>query len=419
MVEGVAAGCREAGCALLGGETAELPDMYGPDDLDLAGFALGIVERDAIIDGSAVAAGDAVIGLAASGVHANGFTLVRRLLERAGLGPGDAPGDLLAPTRIYASASAGLRAACDVRAMAHITGGGLPGNLPRVLPAGLGARVDERRWQAPAVFGWLAGLGVERGEMRRVFNGGIGFAGRRARGRGRGGDRGLPRGAAARRGRSARSCPARASSTSRSRSDVRIGVLVSGSGSNLQALIERVHGRSATIAGVCSSNHEAFALERARDAGIESAVFALAAYAGERDARDRAMADWLAERGRRPRSLRRIHGRARRRLPRRASLRACSTCTPRCCRRFPARTRSRTPMRPVCAETGVTVHLVDEVLDGGPIVAQSSLPVNYDENPEGLRARIHEVEHRLLPAVVEDVARGALDLDVIARKART
>ena len=175
VVEGVADGCREAGCALLGGETAELPDMYGPDDLDLAGFALGLVERDAIIDGSAVAAGDAVIGLAASGLHANGFTLVRRLLERAGLGPGDAPGDLLAPTRVYARVCASLRAACDVRAMAHITGGGLPGNLPRVLPAGLAARVDERRWPAPAVFGWLAGLGVERDEMRRVFNGGLGY----------------------------------------------------------------------------------------------------------------------------------------------------------------------------------------------------------------------------------------------------
>jgi phosphoribosylformylglycinamidine cyclo-ligase len=176
VVEGVAAGCREAGCALLGGETAELPDMYGADDLDLAGFALGIVERDAVIDGSEVAAGDAVIGLAASGVHANGFTLVRRLLERAGLGPGAAPGDLLAPTRIYARAAEGLRAACRIRAMAHITGGGVPGNLPRVLPAGLGACVDERRWPAPAVFGWLAGLGVERAEMRHVFNGGIGFA---------------------------------------------------------------------------------------------------------------------------------------------------------------------------------------------------------------------------------------------------
>jgi phosphoribosylformylglycinamidine cyclo-ligase len=175
VVEGVAAGCREAGCALLGGETAELPDMYGADDLDLAGFALGIVERDGIIDGSRVADGDAVIGLAASGVHANGFTLVRRLLERAGLGPDDAPGDLLAPTRIYASAAAALLAACDVRALAHITGGGLPGNLPRVLPEGLGVRVDERRWPAPAVLDWLAGLGVERDEMRRVFNGGLGF----------------------------------------------------------------------------------------------------------------------------------------------------------------------------------------------------------------------------------------------------
>jgi phosphoribosylformylglycinamidine cyclo-ligase len=175
VVEGVADGCRQAGCALLGGETAELPDMYGSDDLDLAGFALGIVERDGLVEGARVAAGDAVIGLAASGLHANGFTLVRRLLERAGVAPGDAPGDLLAPTRIYAQAAAALRGACDVRAMAHITGGGLPGNLPRALPEGLGARVDERLWPAPVVLAWLAELGVERDELRRVFNGGLGY----------------------------------------------------------------------------------------------------------------------------------------------------------------------------------------------------------------------------------------------------
>ena len=175
VVEGVADGCCQAGCALLGGETAELPDMYGSDDLDLAGFALGIVERDGLLDSARVAVGDAVIGLAASGVHSNGFTLVRRLLERAGAAPGDAPGDLLAPTRIYAQAAAVLRAACDVRAMAHITGGGLPGNLPRALPEGLGARVDESLWRAPAVLPWLAELGVERDEMRRVFNGGLGY----------------------------------------------------------------------------------------------------------------------------------------------------------------------------------------------------------------------------------------------------
>ena len=175
VVEGVADGCRQAGCALLGGETAELPDMYGSDDLDLAGFALGIVERDAVIDVTRVGAGDAVIGLASSGVHSNGFTLVRRLLERAGALPADAPGDLLAPTRIYAQAAGALRAACDVRAMAHITGGGLPGNLPRALPEGLGARIDERLWPATAVLTWLAGLGVERDEMRRVYNGGLGY----------------------------------------------------------------------------------------------------------------------------------------------------------------------------------------------------------------------------------------------------
>jgi len=199
---------------------------------------------------------------------------------------------------------------------------------------------------------------------------------------------------------------------------VRIGVLVSGSGSNLQALIDRVHGRSATITGVCSSNHEAYALERAREAGIENAVFGLAAYDGERDARDRAMADWLAKRG--------------------VGLVVCAgfmgVLGADFLTRFPARVLNLHPsLLPAfpgahaiedayaagVAETGVTVHLVDEVLDGGPVVAQSSLPVNYDENSEGLRTRLHEVEHRLLPAVVEDVVRGALDLDVIARKART
>ena len=199
---------------------------------------------------------------------------------------------------------------------------------------------------------------------------------------------------------------------------MRLGVLVSGSGSNLQALIERVHGRSAIIAGVCSSNDEAFALQRASVAGIESAVFALGAHGGERDRRDRAMADWLAERdvelvvcagfmgvlgadflARFPDRVLNLH--------------------PSLLPAFPGSNAIEDAYSARVAETGVTVHLVDEVLDGGPIVAQARLPVNYHETPEGLRARIHAAEHRLLPAVVEDVARGALDLDVIARKART
>jgi phosphoribosylglycinamide formyltransferase 1 len=199
---------------------------------------------------------------------------------------------------------------------------------------------------------------------------------------------------------------------------VRLGVLVSGSGSNLGALIERVHGTSATIAGVCSSNGEAFALQRARAAGIESGVFALAEHGGERDRRDRAMADWLGERD--------------------VSLVVCAgfmgvlsaeflarfpdrvlNLHPSLLPAFPGATAIEDAYSAGVAETGVTVHLVDEILDGGPVVAQARVPVHYDESPEGLRARIHATEHRLLPAVVEDVARGALDLDVIARKART
>lgn len=196
LVEGVAAGCRQAGCALLGGETAEMPDVYQGGHFDLAGFAVGVVEKDRIIDGSRVTVGDAIIGLPASGVHSNGFSLVRQILKVNGIGYGDrvegvtatgddaagAAGDvsigeaLLVPTVIYADAVAALNAAADVRAMAHITGGGLPENTPRVIPDGLCARIDRSRWQVPALFDILQRLGnVEREEMFRTFNMGIGF----------------------------------------------------------------------------------------------------------------------------------------------------------------------------------------------------------------------------------------------------
>jgi phosphoribosylformylglycinamidine cyclo-ligase len=175
IVEGIADGCRQAGAALLGGETAEHPGVMGDDDLDVAGFAVGIVRRDRLVDGARVQVGDAIVGIASSGVHSNGFSLVRTLLAHHGIALADAHPDLLAPTIIYAREVAALVDAVDVRAMAHVTGGGIEGNLPRVLPAGAGARIDRASWPEPGVFGWIAGLGVAESEMLRVFNCGIGY----------------------------------------------------------------------------------------------------------------------------------------------------------------------------------------------------------------------------------------------------
>jgi phosphoribosylformylglycinamidine cyclo-ligase len=231
VVDGVAAGCRLAGCALLGGETAEHPGIMGPDDLDLAATCVGVVEREDLLDGSAVAAGDLLVGLAASGLHSNGFSLVRRIVEEAGLdleapyghvlarhAPGVAPEDgqadrpvadvLLAPTRIYARALLAIRAAVraagpgepgepdtpdgvgdprepgvprrpgrlDVHGIAHVTGGGLPGNVPRIVPDGLAARVHPERWAMPSVMRLLGALGgLADEELRATFNGGIGM----------------------------------------------------------------------------------------------------------------------------------------------------------------------------------------------------------------------------------------------------
>ncbi len=168
LVEGAAEVCRAAGVALVGGETAELPGVYREGELDFAATCVGVVERETLIDGSQVRAGDAVIGLPSAGVHANGFTLVRRVLEDEDY---DGP-DLLAPTRLYLDDVRLLRP--RARAFAHVTGGGIAGNLARVLPDGLVAELDWEAWERPPVFGWLA-RHVEEDELRRVFNLGIGY----------------------------------------------------------------------------------------------------------------------------------------------------------------------------------------------------------------------------------------------------
>jgi phosphoribosylformylglycinamidine cyclo-ligase len=186
IVDGIAEGCRQAGCSLLGGETAEHPGIMADDDYDLSGFCVGIVDKPRIIDGSQVAEGDVVLGLASSGLHSNGFSLVRKLLveghedelvlPRVDLG-GQSLGELLlTPTRIYAHPILRLLAKHPVKAMAHITGGGITENLDRVLPATLDARLKRGSWKVPKIFSLLGGIGsIDTEELYRTFNMGIGF----------------------------------------------------------------------------------------------------------------------------------------------------------------------------------------------------------------------------------------------------
>jgi phosphoribosylformylglycinamidine cyclo-ligase len=182
VIKGIVEGCLLAGCALVGGETAEMPGMYAGGDYDLAGFCVGLVEKDRIIDGTQTRAGDAIIGLPSSGPHSNGYSLVRRLLATSGADSatmldGEPLYDrLLAPTRIYVKSVLALLAQVPVHSIAHVTGGGPTGNIPRVLPDGLEAVLSERSWHRPAVFDWLQRAGnIERDEMYRTFNCGLGM----------------------------------------------------------------------------------------------------------------------------------------------------------------------------------------------------------------------------------------------------
>jgi phosphoribosylformylglycinamidine cyclo-ligase len=186
VVAGISVGCRESGCALIGGETAEMPGVYQGDDYDLAGFAVGAVERDALLPRGDIVEGDVILGLSSSGVHSNGYSLVRKVIETTGL-PWTAPAPfmpkqslgeaILTPTRIYVKAClAAIRETNAVKGLAHITGGGFPDNIPRILPKGLGARIDLARVAVPAVFQWLASEGgIAESEMLRTFNCGIGM----------------------------------------------------------------------------------------------------------------------------------------------------------------------------------------------------------------------------------------------------
>jgi len=182
VVKGIAAGCGQAGCALIGGETAEMPGMYAPGEYDLAGFAVGVVEKRHIIDGKAIAAGDAVLGLASSGAHSNGYSLIRKIVAARGVDLSAKVGGrrladaLIAPTRIYVKPVLRLIRSVKVLGLAHVTGGGLPDNVPRILADRLGARIERSAWTLPPLFRWLQQRGnVADEELFRVFNCGIGM----------------------------------------------------------------------------------------------------------------------------------------------------------------------------------------------------------------------------------------------------
>ncbi len=303
LVEGAAEVCRAAGCMLIGGETAELPGVYRDRELDFAGTCVGIVERAQLIDGTRCAPGDAIVGLASNGIHTNGFSLVRALV-----GDDDFDADLLlAPHKLYLDDVRTLRATADVKALAHVTGGGVLGNLTRVLPPDVHARIDWDAWERPPVFHWLAEQGVEDEEARRVFNLGIGMCG----------------------------------------------------------------------------------------------AFELADYA-DREQRDAAMADWLRDNGAglvvlagymhllTPAFLDRFPNRV-------------VNVHPSLLPEFPGAHAVEEQLRAGVRESGATVHLVDEGVDSGPVLAQERIAVRPDDTPETLHARIKELEHRLLPRVVEEL----------------
>jgi phosphoribosylformylglycinamidine cyclo-ligase len=176
VVASIAEGCRQAGCALIGGETAEMPGMYSEGDYDLAGFCVGAVDRDKVLTGAGIRPGDVIVGLASSGVHSNGFSLVRRIIAEAGWNPAEVGTEMLAPTKIYVRSLLPLVQAGRIHGLAHITGGGLLENIPRVLPESCHAVVDAGAWQLPSIFERLQqGGNVAAAEMARTFNCGIGM----------------------------------------------------------------------------------------------------------------------------------------------------------------------------------------------------------------------------------------------------
>ena len=435
LVAGVADGCRQAGCALVGGETAEHPGLMEAQEFDLAGFCVGISERDRLLDGTAARPGDAIVGLGASGLHANGYSLVRALVAERRMSLhgsfqellrralGDAPGGeplaaallaaepehalatlgevLLAPTRIYARDVLAIRQVLDaeghaVNGIAHITGGGLPGNVPRALPPTLGARLDPASWPMPAVMRLMGALGgMEDDELRATFNGGLGMV------------LVVPAAAAALDGRAgARPRACRRGSWARwsSRSRSAAGGTRRRHEHGERANCGRGLGQRLQPAGARGGGEPRRAGRRDRARVRRPGVPGARAGRRSRGSRPSWCRVVTTRRWRRPcaavaagrRRARGLHAADRAcgaRGLRRPDHQRPSVAAPR----LPGAHAVRDALAAGVAVTGVTVHLVDATLDGGPIVAQEAVAVLPDDDEASLLERLHAVEHRLLP----------------------
>ncbi|XP_051982380.1 trifunctional purine biosynthetic protein adenosine-3-like [Xyrauchen texanus] len=452
VIGGVAEACKMAGCALLGGETAEMPGVYGAGEYDLAGFCVGAVERGAILPRlNDIVEGDLLIGVASSGVHSNGFSLVRKVLERTGLqynspAPFGQPGQnigevLLTPTKIYSRSLQPILRSGVMKAYAHITGGGLVENIPRVLPAELSVELDASRWRIPPVFSWLQHEGcLSEEEMKRTFNCGLGavlvvskrdaqrvlrllqaheeawivgsIAHKQA-----GAEAVVIRNLEA----SLKDSPGRSPDTSAlqngaahgenaTRKRTKVAVLISGTGTNLQALMDQAKkpSSSAEIVVVISNRPGVLGLKRASMAGIQTRLVDHKLY-GSRAEFDGTIDKVLEEFGVELVCLagfmriltgpfvRKWNGKM-------------LNIHPSLLPSFKGVNAQKQALQAGVRVTGCTVHFVAEEVDAGAIIVQEAVPILVNDTEDGLSERIREAEHRAFPAALELVASGSVKM---------
>ncbi|XP_052819821.1 trifunctional purine biosynthetic protein adenosine-3-like [Mya arenaria] len=443
VIQGISEGCKLAGCALVGGETAEMPGMYQHGDYDVAGFAVGAVERNRILPRvQNIIAGDAVIGLASSGLHSNGFSLVRKLVEKLELRydkpspfkTGKSLGeDLLTPTKIYVSSVLPLMRTGDIKAFAHITGGGLVENVPRILPDGLRVRLDASKWEMAPVFGWLSEKGnIPAEEMAKTFNCGVGavlivdasLATQITDQLMTSGEKAAVIGQVEK--QSVASCERRViierlpqalincwrhiPGVSRKK---RIGVLISGSGTNLQALIDftrdPMNFSAAEIVLVISNKADVQGLTRAEKAGIATKVINHKNF-GSREEFDSALHHSLVAAGVEIVCLagfmRILSGEFVRKW-----LGRMLNVHPSLLPAFKGADAHWQVLKAGVKVSGCTVHFVAEEVDTGAIVVQESVPVFHDDTEETLSERVKQREHKAFPRALELLASDQVKMD--------